>query len=650
MQGNNKYRLAQWYKNCYAVIATVLLLINQSNAQECPINIDFENGSFAYWACYTGNVRAVGGNNEITLTNSGGPVFDRHTILPAGSGIDPFGGFPVNCPNGSAYSVKLGNNSGGGQAEGISYEFTIPPGQDIYSIVYHYAVVFQDPQHEIFQQPRLEIEAKNITDNEIIYCSSFYFYPVGSLLPGFHVSPTQQDSTDVWYKDWSAVSINLNGHAGKTIRLFFKTADCTFTRHFGYAYIDVDTDCGSEFIGNAFCPDDTLVNVTAPFGFQSYTWFNNDFSQVLGLNQTLIFRPPPASGTVVAVELIPYGGYGCPDTAFAILLDTLTVKSNAGLDALSCNQNPVTIGANPKPNLSYEWSPTAGLTNPLIANPRAGPTVTTNYVLTTRSQGGGCISKDTVEVIASIIDTSITLLGKPAYCITSGDSAVLLVPPTTSIQWFKDDVSIPGATRPRYKPNQSGQYHAFLINEKGCSIATNKKNILIEIPRRGIRYTDKTAAVDFPMQLDARDFGETVRWSPPAFLDDPQKINPIFTGRENQLYTIRLETIGGCVTVDTQLVKVYKDIDFYVPNAFTPNNDGLNDYLKPVAAGIKTVHFFRIYNRWGELVFDLNRNPAGWDGVYKGLEQPMQTLVWVAEGTGTDGKVYLKKGTTILIR
>jgi gliding motility-associated-like protein len=627
----------------------MLLAALQAKAQTCPPNIDFENGNFDGWSCYTGNVLAVGSNNVIELVQRPGPIFDRHTLLGPNSGADFFGGFPVNCPNGSGYSIKLGNERGGGQAEGIAYEFTIPPNQNTYSIVYHYAVVFQDPRHEVFQQPRMEIEVKNLTDDQVIDCSSFFFYPYGSLLPGFNVAPFQQDSTDVWFKDWTAVSINLNNKAGKTIRLFFKTADCTFTRHFGYAYIDVDTDCGSEFVGNAFCPNDTVVAVTAPFGFQAYTWYNSNFTQVLGTEQVLTLRPPPASGTVLAVELLPYGGYGCPDTAFAVLRDSLVIRSNAGQDALSCNREQVTIGANPRPGLVYEWSPAAGLSNTAIANPRAGPAVTTQYVLNTRSIGGGCSVFDTVEVVASVIDTAIGLLGKPAFCITSGDSAVLLVQPTLGIQWLIGNTAIPGATKPRYRALQSGSYSAQLVNDLGCRAVTAPKNILIEVPQRGIRYPVKEAAANFPLQLEARDFANTL-WNPGNNLSDPQLPKPLFTGTEDRLYTIRLTSLGGCVTIDTQLVKVYKEIDFYVPKAFTPNDDGLNDFLRPVAAGIKTVRFFRVYNRWGELLFDLGHDPLGWNGSYKGLAQPMQTVVWIAEGTGADGKLYRKKGTTVLIR
>jgi len=64
-----------------------------------------------------------------------------------GGGIDPYGGFPVNCPNGSGHSIRLGNNSAGREAEGVSYDFTIPAGANTYNLIYNYAVVFPDPGH-----------------------------------------------------------------------------------------------------------------------------------------------------------------------------------------------------------------------------------------------------------------------------------------------------------------------------------------------------------------------------------------------------------------------------------------------------------------------------------------------------------------------
>src|SRR5688572_19614972 len=197
--------------------------------QTCPPNIDFESGTFTGLTCYTGTVAAVGGQNVMSLSALSSASPFRQTMYSSnpGAGVDEYGGFPINCPNGSGHSIKLGNNLGGGQAEAISYEFTIPANENVYNLMYNYAVVFQDPDHEEYEQPRMEIEIMNITDNVLISCSSFAFHPYGTPLPGFQLSSNPGTETPVWYKDWTPVSINLDGHAGKTIRLTYKTADCT---------------------------------------------------------------------------------------------------------------------------------------------------------------------------------------------------------------------------------------------------------------------------------------------------------------------------------------------------------------------------------------------------------------------------------------
>ncbi len=620
-------------------------------AQTCPPNIDFENGTFDGWKCFIGSTAANNGQNVITLYESG-PVQGRHTIYDASvvNPPDQFGGFPVTCPNGSRYSIRLGNDQPGTEAEGLSYEFTIPANQNFYSLIYHYAVVFQDPSHEQYQQPRMEIEITNVTDNVTIDCSSFTFIPNGSNLPGFFQSPNPIDNTPIWCKDWSAVSINLDGNAGKTIRLFFKTADCTFRRHFGYAYIDVNSECSSEFVGANYCPDDTAVNVTAPYGYQSYTWFNSSFTQVLGNQQTIRFFPPPPVGSTIAVEIVPYNGYGCLDTLYANFINTLDIKATAGNDITSCNNNPVQIGANPKSSLVYSWMPAIGLNNPSIANPFASPPATTTYVLTSRNNGGGCVNTDTVVVKTSAFINTVKLKGKLSWCEGYGDSTILLVQPANRIQWFRNNAAIPGADQPEYKVTKTGSYYAILYDKDGCSIATAKQDVLIEKAKTGIIYPVKYAVVDYPLPLESRQFGTTATWSPATHLNNPVSYTPVFNSSTEQFYNIEIKTSSGCITVDGQLVKVVPFVNIYVPTAFTPNNDGLNDLLKPILLGIKKLHYFRVFNRWGQLVFETKDELNGWNGNLKGLLQATQVLVWVAEGTGIDDKVYKRKGTTTLIR
>lgn len=788
--------------------------------QDCPPNIDFESGSFYGWTCYTGFVSGESGFNYISLTPTSGPVEDRHTMysnFPGGE-MDPFGNFPVNCPNGSGYSIRLGNNLGGGQAEGISYEFTIPTNRDEYNLIYNYAVVFQDPNHLPFQQPRMEIEITNVTDNIVISCSSFTFFPNGSPLPGFHLSPVTQDDTPIWYKNWSAVSINLDHNAGKRIRLFFKTADCTFRRHFGYAYIDVNSECSGSFIGASFCPQDTSITVVAPFGYQHYAWYNSDFTvQYMG-GTILILNPPPPPGTVLAVVLTPYPGYGCADTLYVELKDNLNVTVDAGRDTTACNHNPVPIGKPPKPGFIYSWSPPAGLSDPHISNPQANPDVATTYVVTASSVGGGCVSHDTITVGVGILDNSIELIGDASFCIGQG-SAMLRVLPTDSIQWYRDNEPIPGATQTLYFPMQSGIYHARLFSNNGCvlntaskvlnissipvagftadkqeqclignkftftntstnavgdmfyqwtlgdgteaytrdvvhtyakagtykvklivssnvicqdsvlfsitvhqnvypeftarpvcinlpagiinntqdnvgspvhylwnfgngqlsdqpsppppvymaegvyevslsvstdqcpdPVLTHKEYLVVDKPMQGITYPEKTAVMNLPLDLQARQIGQTALWSPPVKLDDATSFNPVFRGNTEQLYMINITTPSGCMTVDTQFVKIAKSIEIFVPTAFTPDNDGVNDYLRPTTIGIKRINYFRVYNRWGQLMFEMRSDRPGWDGMLKGVRQEMQTYVWVMEALGVDGNVYVRKGTSILIR
>lgn len=650
LMNNNQLLARKFY---FLVFFAFFICANDLRAQ-CPENIDFEYGNFSNWTCYTGYVSAAGGQNVITLSQSGGPVTGQHEIYDRVSSpnlTDPYGGFPVMSPNGSRYSMKLGNTTGGHQAEGISYEFTIPAGQNTYSLIYFYAVVFQNPNHEIFQQPRLELEVTNVSDNQLIECSSFTFAPYGSPLPGFFVSPLDDS---VWCKGWTPVSINLNNKAGKTIRLFFKTADCTFNKHFGYAYIDVNSGCSGEFTGASYCVDDTAVNVVAPYGYQNYRWFNSNFTQVLGNQQTLRMEPPPPSGTLIGVELTPYDGYGCKDTLFARLVDTLKLKANAGNDAVICGgSGSALLGENPQDGVVYSWSPPTGLSNLNISNPIAKPAFPTNYILTVRSSGGGCRNTDTVFVKASVVDTTLLLLGKNEFCSTSGDSAVLVLPASNTIQWYLDGSAVSVIKPNRLKVLKSGTYYASITNADGCVLPTRSEKINIEQPVPGIAYPLKYALQNTDVQLQARSFGISAFWSPPTYLSSTSIVNPVFNRPDegSQRYLITIDTKAGCRTVDTQFVNTIKEVKVFVPNAFTPNKDGLNDVFYPVTIGIKEVQIFKVFNRYGQEVYSMGADAnETWDGTFKGIQQDPGNFVWYFKGVGIDDKLYFFKGSVTLIR
>lgn len=623
-----------------------------ATAQDCPPNIGFENGTLDGWTCHAGFVADQNNRNVIRLSPTSQPAINRHTIYAASpaNGLDPYGKFPINPPNGSNYAVKLGNEGGGALAEGISYDFTIPSNQDIFTIIYYYAIVFQKPDHQEHQQPRFEVEVTNLTRNEKIGCSSFNFRPFDPLTPGFDTMYDYVNNIPVWYKDWTSVSINLDGYAGQTIRLFFRVADCTFFDHFSYGYVDVETECNGEFPAGKYCPGDTLITLAAPPGYQNYTWYDKAFTQTLGNTQTINVSPQLIAGGALPVEIIPPYGYGCIDTFYATASQTIAISANGGPDMFSCNNDSVIIGGASAPGLVYNWRPAQGLSDVAIANPLANPVSPTNYILTVNSIGGGCTARDTVFVNKSFVNDSLQVIGDPNYCIGSGSPPLLQVQFADSIQWFRDKVAMNVTNQQDYLPSQSGTYYAVLFNQDGCRAITNKQIINIDNPQKGINYPVQYTVAGLPTTLTARNFGDNVLWEPPFNLNDPTLVSPVFTSNTDQSYTIEIKTNSGCTTTDTQLVKIAPRPDIYVPTAFSPNQDGRNDILRPILIGIKELRYFKIFNRWGQLLFETKTSGVGWNGKLKGEAIPVQAVVWMAEGLGWDNKIYSRKGTSTIVK
>jgi gliding motility-associated-like protein len=200
----------------------------------------------------------------------------------------------------------------------------IPSDVNEYSITYWYAVVFQDPGHIPTHQPRFK--AIVYVDSVPTSCATFD-YTASASLPGF--SHSTVDNTTI-FKTWSPVSINLSGNAGKTVTLEFTTADCTEGGHFGYAYIDVNS-CDANDIyndGANFCSGIGSVTATAPSGFQSYTWYLGSVTpaNIIGTGPTIVITPPPPSGSLLAIDMVPYPGFGCRDTVYATI--TINPKPN----------------------------------------------------------------------------------------------------------------------------------------------------------------------------------------------------------------------------------------------------------------------------------------------------------------------------------
>jgi gliding motility-associated-like protein len=143
-------------------------------------------------------------------------------------------------------------------------------------------------------------------------------------------------------------------------------------------------------------------------------------------------------------------------------------------------------------------------------------------------------------------------------------------------------------------------------------------------------------------------------WTPSFGLSANDIANPVakFNEPSNGIrYILQAYNDAGCVDTASINIKVFNTgPSVFIPTAFSPNNDGLNDILRPIAVGIKQMDFFSIFNRWGQLVFTTKINGKGWDGTINGTYQSPGTYVWMVKAVDYNNNPYLQKGTVVLVK
>jgi gliding motility-associated-like protein len=305
--------------------------------------------------------------------------------------------------------------------------------------------------------------------------------------------------------------------------------------------------------------------------------------------------------------------------------------------------------------LQYSWSPTTALTNANIANPVANPIVTTQYIVT--ATYGRCVAYDTV--IVNVNAAPIPNAGPDGF-ICYGQTHQLQASGGVQYRWTPATyLSSTTIANPISTPSKDITYTlSILADANGCaSLITDEMTIDVTPPLKLKTYPydtigypgDQFQLLAVPNDPDATTFV----WSPAVGLSDPSIPNPIVTvgaiGQDIQ-YRVIASTQAGCRGEGYVNVRVYKGPDIYVPTGFTPNNDGRNDKFTPFPVGMKSYNYFRVFNRWGQLLFSTSKLHVGWDGTLGGVQQPGGTYVWMIEGLTKDNRVITKKGAVTLIR
>lgn len=396
------------------------------------------------------------------------------------------------------------------------------------------------------------------------------------------------------------------------------------------------------FKDTLICSIDTLAIPVLNSG--NFSWLPNRNILFSNTARPLVF-PKDTTRYIVTVS-----DNGCVNS------DTVTVnvlpfiKVTLGRDTVICATDSVQLRPVSQA-LNYQWSSSAG--NPIssIKYPVVQPQGNTSYYVTANL--GKCQDRDTIQIrtvpypVANAgNDTAICFGARIQLHGTVTGSSVSWTPASSLIN--------PKDPSPLAGPTHSTAYVLQVTDTLGCRKAvTDTLLVRVSLPIIANAGNDTAVLPSQPLQLRATG-GSRYSWSPEYGLSDPSIATPVATldaAIDSIRYRVRVSDDTGCFADDEVLVRVYQTgADILVPSAFTPNGDGKNDLLRPLTVGISQLRYFRIYNRWGQLLFTTTELGKGWDGIYNGTAQPANTYVFATEGIDYTGKTIFRKGTIVLIR
>ncbi len=316
-----------------------------------------------------------------------------------------------------------------------------------------------------------------------------------------------------------------------------------------------------------------------------------------------------------------------------------------------------------------------------------------NYIWTPASSKLDTVDGSTVVYTANTINDSVILIVKvypPVYLTNPGDSfcyamdsaAIFVHPshfvsydsnfaicPGDSIQFMPLDTStVPGmgiaayhwtpgvyltdsfGNQPWVHPITSLYYRLIATSIYGCR---DTQTVKIKVFPAAILNIDNGDSVILspgqPYHIQPQTNCETFLWYPPLGMDNIKASDPTVTPMTSTTYTVAAATPDGCVVFDSFRVHVDMGNLVAMPNAFTPEAS-VNSIFKIINRGAVGLNYFRIFDRWGNKVFETTNINSGWDGMYNGKPQPYGVYVYDLEAVTSTGQLYHREGNVTLIR
>jgi gliding motility-associated-like protein len=365
------------------------------------------------------------------------------------------------------------------------------------------------------------------------------------------------------------------------------------------------------------------INLTVPQIYTSYQWY---FNNVAIAGATNNFYTTTIAGNYY---IITQSANGCYDTSATIQVDVFQapIPIISPGSTIICTNEIAILETNSF--ISYQWN----LNNTPIANENNANFITNqagNYTVTVVDTNG--CSGVSIAAIISIDSVNVSInANTQSYC--AGDTALLIASGSNynSLLW---STNFNGNS---LQTNIPGNYTVVASNALGCTATASYNLIYSNQISIKAGASDTTLICDETIQLNVSG-ADAYIWEPATGLNDATVENPTVSGLTDFIiYTVTGKK-GNCIAVDSIKIGYEACSSIFIPNAFSPNNDGANDVFRVLGNNIFDFNL-KIYNRWGAIIFETNQVETGWDGKYNGKEVSSGVYVWVLNAKDANGRL-----------
>ncbi len=416
----------------------------------------------------------------------------------------------------------------------------------------------------------------------------------------------------------SSVSVNFTS-PGRYVLYASMVSACKILKD--SLIIDVYSSPGVLNLGPdiALCTQNSIL-LNARSGYSTYRWQDGSTDSVFMVNGPGQYY----------VDVSSVCGSVYTDTVNVTKETVIFVPVN---NRIKCNADTVQL-VGPGGFYNYRWVQQGASLISTVQNPVLNPAVTTTYFFSAEKRPG-CLIFDTATVV--VLNSPAIDLGRDTGFCKTADVALNAGNDYPVYTWNT------GANSNTILVDTAGAYWVFAVHANGC-IARDTVQV-IEYPLPVVSLgNDTLLCINVPRMLATTNSFTSYLWQDGATVS---KYDVKLPGN----YSVKVTDKNGCngtAAIKLTLSDCIKGM--FMPLAFTPDNNGLNDRIKPIIKGNLVTYRFLIMNRYGEKIFESTDPQSGWNGTFKQLAQPAGTYVWYCEYQFSGQNKWTENGSLILIR